>query len=48
MAGAFTGATINQLEPLCTTDTTPADQQIDACNKIVALKLSSGEKLETI
>ena len=23
----------NQLGPLCTTDTTPADQQIDACNK---------------
>jgi len=24
----------SQLGPLCTTDTTPADQMIDACNKI--------------
>jgi tetratricopeptide (TPR) repeat protein len=38
----------NQLGPLCTTDTTPADQQIDACNKILALKVFSGEKLATI
>lgn len=38
----------NQLGPLCTTDTTPADQQIDACNKIIALKVFSGEKLGTI
>jgi Tfp pilus assembly protein PilF len=38
----------NQLGPLCTTDTTPADQMIDACNKIVALKVFSGEKLATI
>ena len=37
-----------QLGPLCTTDTTPADQQIDACNKIIALKVFSGEKLATI
>jgi hypothetical protein len=37
-----------QLGPLCTTDTTPADQQIDACNKIMALKVFSGEKLATI
>jgi hypothetical protein len=29
-----------QLGSLCTTDTTPADQQIDACNKILALKCS--------
>ena len=35
----------NQLGPLCTTDTTPADQQIDACNKIIALKVFSGEQL---
>ena len=35
----------SQLGPLCTTDTTPADQQIDACNKILALKVLSGEKL---
>ena len=38
----------NQLGPLCTTDTTPADQQIDACNKIIALKVFCGEKLATI
>ncbi|MFZ2155840.1 MAG: caspase family protein [Bradyrhizobium sp.] len=38
----------SQLGPLCTTATTPADQQIDACNKIVALKVFSGEKLATI
>src|SRR4051794_31053988 len=37
-----------QLGPLCTTDTTPADQMIDACNKIIALKVFSGEKLATI
>ena len=29
----------NQLGPLCTTDTAPADQQIDACNKIIALRV---------
>jgi tetratricopeptide (TPR) repeat protein len=38
----------SQLGPLCTTYTTPADQQIDACNKILALKVFSGEKLATI
>lgn len=37
-----------QLGPLCTTETTPADQQIDACNKILALKVFSGDKLATI
>src|SRR5256886_13268837 len=37
-----------QLGPLCTADTTPADQQIDACNKIIALKAFAGEKLATI
>lgn len=37
-----------QLGPLCTTDTAPADQQIAACNKIIALKVFSGEKLATI
>ena len=37
-----------QLGPLCTTETTPADQMIDACNKIIALKVFSGEKLATI
>ncbi|MGE0288777.1 MAG: caspase family protein [Bradyrhizobium sp.] len=38
----------SQLGPLCTTSTTPADRQIDACNKIIALKVFSGEKLATI
>src|SRR5438445_2879650 len=37
-----------QFGPLCTTDTTSADQQIDACNKIIALKIFSGAKLATI
>jgi tetratricopeptide (TPR) repeat protein len=37
-----------QLGPLCTSETTPADQQIDACNKIIALKTFSGAKLATI
>ena len=32
----------SQLGPLCTTDGTPADAQIDACNKIIALKAFSG------
>ena len=34
--------------PLCTTDTTPADQQIDACNKILALKVFTGGDLADI
>jgi hypothetical protein len=34
--------------PQCSTDTTPANQQIEACNKIIALKVFSGEKLATI
>jgi tetratricopeptide (TPR) repeat protein len=38
----------SQLGPLCTTETTPADQMIDACNKIIALKVFTGEKLATI
>ena len=38
----------SQLGPLCTTDTTPADRQIDACNKIIALKVFSGGQLATI
>ena len=37
-----------QLGPLCTSEGTPADKQIDACNKILALKVFSGEKLATI
>src|SRR5229473_2919683 len=38
----------SQLGPLCTSEGTPADQQIDACNKIIALKVFSGEKLATV
>ncbi|MGJ4931652.1 caspase family protein [Bradyrhizobium sp. HKCCYLS2038] len=38
----------SQLGPLCTTETTPADQMIDACNKIIALKVFSGGQLATI
>src|ERR1700730_412268 len=38
----------SQLGPLCTSEATPADQQIDACNKIVALKAFSGEQLATV
>ncbi|QPF82922.1 caspase family protein [Bradyrhizobium genosp. L] len=37
-----------QLGPLCTTDTTPADQMVDACSKIIALKAFTGEKLATV
>src|SRR6202051_1748313 len=37
-----------QLGPLCTSEATPADQQIDACNKIIALKVFSGEQLATV
>src|SRR5437762_7387479 len=37
-----------QLGPLCTSECTPADQQIAACNKILALKVFTGEKLATI
>jgi tetratricopeptide (TPR) repeat protein len=38
----------SELGPLCTSEATPADKQIDACNKIIALKVFSGEKLATI
>src|SRR5258708_9815734 len=37
-----------QLGPLCTSEGSPADQQIDACNKIIALKVFSGEQLATV
>ncbi len=37
-----------QLGPLCTSEGTPADKQIDACNKIIALKVFSGEKLADV
>ena len=38
----------SQLGPLCTTDTTPADQMVDACTKIIALKVFRGEQLATV
>src|SRR5215469_18799409 len=37
-----------QLGPLCTSENTPAEQQIDACNKIIALKVFSGAQLGTV
>jgi tetratricopeptide (TPR) repeat protein len=37
-----------QLGPLCTTETTPADRQIDACNRIIALKVFTGGQLATV
>jgi tetratricopeptide (TPR) repeat protein len=37
-----------QLGPLCTSENTPADAQIDACNKIIALKVFKGEQLATV
>lgn len=37
-----------QLGPLCTSEHTPADKQIAACNKILALKVFSGPQLATI
>ena len=38
----------SQLGPLCTSENTPADKQIDACNKIIALKVFSGDKLADV
>ncbi|WP_439398357.1 caspase family protein [Bradyrhizobium sp. PMVTL-01] len=38
----------NQLGPLCTTETTPPDQMVDACTKIIALKVFKGEQLATV
>ena len=37
-----------QLGPLCTSTDTPSDEQIDARNRIIALKVFSGEKLAAI
>ena len=37
-----------QLGPLCTSEKSPADQQIDACTKIIARKFFSGAQLSTI
>ena len=38
----------SQLGPICTTETTPADQMVDACSKIIALKVFKGEQLATV
>ncbi|WP_439409393.1 caspase family protein [Bradyrhizobium sp. DASA03076] len=38
----------SQLGPLCTTETTPADQMVDACTKIIALKVFKGGQLATV
>lgn len=38
----------SQLGPLCTTEATPADQMVDACSKIIALKVFKGEQLATV
>ena len=38
----------SQLGPLCTTETTPADQMVDACTKIIGLKVFKGERLATV
>src|ERR1700751_4558622 len=38
----------SQLGPLCTTETTPADQMVDACTKIIALKVFKGAQLATV
>ena len=46
--GIFAHAQNAQLVPLCTTVSTPADKQIDACNKILALKVLAGDKLAAI
>src|SRR6201981_806612 len=37
-----------QLGPLCTSENTQADAQIDACSKIIALKVFSGAQLATV
>ena len=48
MVGTRLAQSNAQLGPLCTSEGTPADKQIDACNKIIALKVFSGEQLATI
>jgi tetratricopeptide (TPR) repeat protein len=47
-AGPVFAQSRSQLGPLCTSEGTPPDQQIDACNKIIALKVFSGEQLATV
>ncbi len=47
-SGPLFAQTNAQLGPLCTSEGTPADKQIDACNRIIALKVFSGEKLAAI
>lgn len=48
MVGASFAQARNHLGPLCTTDTTLADQMIDACSKIISLKVFKGEQLATV
>ncbi|CCD84142.1 conserved hypothetical protein with TPR repeats and a peptidase domain; putative exported protein [Bradyrhizobium sp. ORS 285] len=48
IAPAASAQSRSQLGPLCTTETTPADQMIAACTKIIALKVFSGGQLATI
>lgn len=38
----------SQIGPLCTTETTPADQMVDACTRIIGLKAFKGEQLATV
>lgn len=38
----------SQLGLLCTTETTPADRMVEACSKIIALKVFRGEQLATV
>jgi hypothetical protein len=47
-AGPVSAQSNAQLGTLCTSEGTPADKQIDACNKIIALKVFPGEKLATV
>ncbi|WP_426408177.1 caspase family protein [Bradyrhizobium ganzhouense] len=47
-SGPASAQSRSQLGPLCTTETTPADQMVDACGKIIALKVFKGEQLATI
>lgn len=48
VVGALLRQSRSQLGPLCTTETTPADQMVDACSKIIALKVFRGEQLATV
>ena len=47
-SGPASAQSRSQLGPLRTTETTPADQMVDACTKIIALKVFKGEQLATV